>query len=83
MGVSIQKVRTGERVIDLRGHRLGELVQVLTGCSTERAELAVGDLAPGAVVDEPQALEVLATALVRVRGPRRTPSPRPGTPTSA
>lgn len=58
---------TDGRVIDLRGHRLGELVQLLSGCGTEAAELAVGDLAPAAQLDEKTALDVLATALVRIK----------------
>lgn len=72
MAVSAMEMTlTSERVIDLRGHRLGELVQALTGCSTESAELAVGDLSPTGQVEASDALDVVATALVRVRRNRR------------
>lgn len=65
----------GDTTIDLRAHRLGDLVQALAGCRPETAELAVGaDLSDGRL--EPDAaLDALAEALVRVR--HRTL--RPGT----
>ena len=52
-------------------HRLTELVQVLTGCTVEGAELAVSDPTPDGPMPADDALDVLATALVRLR-PRRT-----------
>ena len=52
-------------------HRLGELVQALTGCSIERAELAVGDTSPWGPASSDQALRTIASAIVRLRG-RRT-----------
>ena len=48
-------------------HRLSELVQALTGCSVEGAELAVGDPMPGGPMRPDDALDVVATALVRLR----------------
>jgi len=49
-------------------HRLGELVQALTGCSIERAELAVGDTTPWGPASNDQALHAIARAMVRLRG---------------
>jgi hypothetical protein len=48
------------------GHRLAELVQVLTGCSAERAELAISDPTPGPASSD-DALEAMARAMVRLR----------------
>ena len=53
-------------------HRLSELVQALTGCSVEGAELAVSDPTPDGPVAADDALDVLAAALVRLR-PRPNP----------
>ncbi len=48
-------------------HRLGELVQALTGCSIERAELAVSDSTPWGPASSDQALSTMAQAMVRLR----------------
>jgi hypothetical protein len=48
------------------GHRLAELVQALTGCTVERAELAVSDPTPGPATSD-QALHTMARALVRLK----------------
>jgi hypothetical protein len=48
------------------GHRLAELVQALTGCSVERAELAISDPTPGPASSD-DALEAMARALVWLR----------------
>jgi hypothetical protein len=48
------------------GHRLADLVQALTGCSAERAELAISDPTPGPASSD-DALEAMARALVRLR----------------
>lgn len=65
---------TPDLIIDLTpsqglptGHRLAELVQALTGCSVERAELALSDPTPSGPVVPDDALQVLAEALVRLR----------------
>lgn len=52
------------------GHRLTELVQALTGCSIERAELAVSDPTPSGPVSDDHALRTMARALVRLRSPQ-------------
>lgn len=54
------------------GHRLTELVQVLTGCTVERAELAVNDPTPPGPVTADQGLQTTALALVRLRSRART-----------
>lgn len=51
------------------GHRLAELVQALTGCSVERAELAVSDPIPGPATSD-GALQTVARALVRLKAPQ-------------
>lgn len=49
------------------GHRLAELVQALTGCSVERAELALSDPTPSGPASNDEALCTMAQALVRLR----------------
>lgn len=49
------------------GHRLAELVQALTGCSVERAELAVSDPTPAGPTSSEDALRTMAQALVRLK----------------
>lgn len=51
----------------IASHRLVELVQGLTGCSAERAELALGDPTPSGSVDADAALTQVARALVQLR----------------
>ncbi len=51
-------------------HRLTELVQVLTGCSAERAELAVSDPTPTGPATTDHALHTMARAIVRLRHPQ-------------
>lgn len=58
-------------VIDLddppTGHRLAELVQAITGCGIERAELAVSDPTPAGPATSSAALDTMARALVSLR----------------
>lgn len=49
------------------GHRLAELVQALTGCSIERAELAVSDPTPSGPSSSDDALATMARAIVSLR----------------
>jgi hypothetical protein len=49
------------------GHRLAELVQALTGCSVERAEMAVSDPTPTGPASSEDALKTMAQALVRLK----------------
>lgn len=48
-------------------HRLAELVQAISGCSAERAELALRDPTPMGPARQDDALNSMATALVRLR----------------
>jgi len=58
-------------IIDLddppTGHRLTELLQALTGCSIERAELAISDPTPAGPAAPTAALDTMARAMVAVR----------------
>lgn len=72
---------TPDLIIDLTsspepptGHRLAELVQALTGCTVERAELAVSDPTPSGPATPDEALQTMARALVRLRS--RQPAAR-------
>lgn len=58
------------------GHRLAELVQALTGCSVERAELAVSDPTPTGPASSEDALRTMAQALVRLKAAARA-NPQP------
>lgn len=49
------------------GHRLADLVQALTGCSAERAELAVSDPTPEGPATSDDALRTMAEAMVRLK----------------
>ena len=64
-------VSTRPIIIDLddppTGHRLTELLQALTGCSVERAEMAVSDPIPVGPASVDHALTTMAQALVRLR----------------
>jgi len=75
-----QIVLTEPVMIDLddppAGHRLAELLQVLTGCSVERAELAISDPTPAGPAHPSAALDTMARAMVSLktlseRAPRR------------
>ena len=64
---------TEHMIVDLddppTGHRLAELVQALTGCSAERAELAICDPTPSGPAGTDDALAKMAQAMVRLRQP--------------
>ncbi len=64
--------RTEPLIIDLgappTGHRLPELLQALTGCSVERAELAVDDPTPAGPTSPSMALDTLARGMAALRG---------------
>ena len=80
-----QKVST-DVVIDLddppTGHRLTELLQALTGCSVESAELAISDPTPLGPASPDDALTYVARGMVAVRSPSRksAPAARPSQP---
>jgi hypothetical protein len=58
-------------IIDLddppTGHRLTELLQALTGCSVERAELAISDPTPTGPASPDEALTSVARAMVALK----------------
>ena len=64
-------VPTTSVIIDLddppTGHRLAELVQALTGCGIERAELAISDPTPAGPASPTAALDTMARALVALK----------------
>jgi len=72
-------VPTAAVIIDLddppTGHRLAELLQALTGCSIERAELAISDPTPAGPTTPTGALDTIARAMVSVRPARSEAAP--------
>lgn len=66
-----QFVPTTPVIIDLddppTGHRLTELLQALTGCSVERAEMAISDPTPSGPASSEQALDSMARAMVALK----------------
>lgn len=75
MAVTMIEAQREAGVIDLRGHRLGDLVRLLSGCGAADAELAVAAVGSGDALAPDEALDALATALVRLR--RATEGPEP------
>jgi len=77
-------VPTKPIVIDLddppTGHRLADLLQALTGCSAERAELAISDPAPAGPASPDEALTSVARAMVALRS--HSSATAPPTPTA-
>lgn len=67
MAVTMIEAERGADTIDLRGHRLGDLVRLLSGCGAADAELAVASVGSGDALAPDVALDALATALVRLR----------------
>jgi hypothetical protein len=81
--MAISQIVSNDVIIDLddppTGHRLTELLQALTGCSVERAELALSDPAPSGPASPEDALTSMARAMVALKG-RSRPAPRPPQP---
>jgi len=67
-------VHTEPVIIDLdnppTGHRLAELLQAITGCSIERAELAISDPTPAGPAEPSAALDTMAKAMVSLKSRR-------------
>jgi hypothetical protein len=76
-----QYVPTAPVIIDLddppTGHRLTELLQALTGCSVERAELAMSDPTPSGPASPEEALTSMARAMVALKVRSGAEPPRP------
>ncbi len=74
-------VSTTTVIIDLddppTGHRLTELLQALTGCSIERAELAISDPTPAGPASSDDALSSMARAMVALKDRSQGPPPPP------
>ena len=63
------------------GHRLTELLQALTGCSVESAELAISDPTPAGPASPDDALSAVARGMVALRSRTRSaPAVRPPQP---
>lgn len=76
-----QIVSTATVIIDLddppTGHRLTELLQALTGCSIERAELAISDPTPAGPASPDDALTSMARAMVALKSRSESAPPPP------
>ncbi len=81
--MAISQIVSNDVIIDLddppTGHRLTDLLQALTGCSVERAELALSDPTPAGPASPEDALTSMARAMVALKG-RSAPAPRPKRP---
>ena len=71
--MAISQIVPTDVIIDLddppTGHRLAELLQALTGCSVENAELAIGDPTPAGPASPDDALTSVARAMVALKSP--------------
>ena len=81
--MAISQIVSNDVIIDLddppTGHRLTELLQALTGCSVEHAELAISDPTPAGPATPEDALTSMARAMVALKA-RSAPAPRPPQP---
>ena len=81
--MTISEIVRSDVILDLddppTGHRLTELLQALTGCSVESAELAISDPTPSGPASPDEALSAMARAMVALRS-RSAPAPRPPQP---
>ena len=70
--MTVSEIVATNVIVDLddppTGHRLTELLQALTGCSVERAELAISDPTPAGPASEEDALTSVARAMVALKG---------------
>jgi len=80
---TVSQIVRSDVIVDLddppTGHRLTELLQALTGCSVESAELAISDPTPSGPASPDEALSAMARAMVALRS-RSAPAPRPPQP---
>ena len=81
--MTISEIVRSDVILDLddppTGHRLTELLQALTGCSVESAELAISDPTPSGPASPDEALSRMARAMVALRS-STTPAARPPQP---
>jgi len=80
--MTISEIVRSDVILDLddppTGHRLTELLQALTGCSVETAELAISDPTPAGPASPEEALSAVARAMVVLRS--SAPAARPSQP---
>jgi len=78
--MAISEIVRSDVILDLddppTGHRLTELLQALTGCSVETAELAISDPTPAGPASPDDALAAVARAMVAVRSRSTQARPR-------
>jgi len=78
--MAISEIVRSDVILDLddppTGHRLTELLQALTGCSVESAELAISDPTPSGPASPDDALSAVARGMVALRS-RSAPARRP------
>ena len=81
--MTLSEIVRSDVILDLddppTGHRLTELLQALTGCSVESAEMAISDPTPSGPASPDEALSAMARAMVALRS-RSAPAPRPPQP---
>jgi hypothetical protein len=81
--MTISEIVRTDVILDLddppTGHRLTELLQALTGCSVESAELAISDPTPSGPASPDEALSRMARAMVALRS-STAPAARPPQP---
>jgi hypothetical protein len=81
--MAISEIVRTDVILDLddppTGHRLTELLQALTGCSVESAELAMSDPTPAGPASAEDAVSAVARAMVALRS-RSAPAARPPQP---
>jgi hypothetical protein len=69
--MTISEIVRSDVILDLddppTGHRLTELLQALTGCSVETAELAISDPTPAGPASSEEALSAVARAMVALK----------------
>ena len=69
--MAISEIVRSDVILDLddppTGHRLTELLQALTGCSVESAEMAISDPTPAGPASPDDALSKVARGMVAVR----------------
>ena len=83
--MAISEIVRTDVILDLddppTGHRLTELLQALTGCSVESAELAISDPTPAGPASPDDALVAVARGMVALRSTTRSaPAARPPQP---
>ncbi len=81
--MAISQIVSNDVIIDLddppTGHRLTDLLQALTGCSTVHAELALSDPTPAGPASPEDAITSVARAMVALQA-RSAPVPPPQEP---